>query len=256
MPKHILLTRTQALSVARAALHNARTLRRSSELSAENRIYGAATALAVLAAEEAAKSLQAYLFAFGGDAKLETWGSMFRQHRPKQAIAFAGACASECVSKLSARTDKLRARLMGRYADRPENERAEAAWCYFQRYLERVFRTRRVQLEGYAAVVQARWSAVVEDGELDDIKKRGFYVDFDPDTQEVLDPRAIGQSEFERQRADLQALMIVLDTIDGLAVGAETVSELDPKLRRQSERMVQARSAITTTGSHRLEESP
>lgn len=180
-----------ALRLSAAASESASDLARSARVLLETGLLGPAASLAVLASEEAAKSFLSGVWAISGDGNVDAWEYLFSNHRKKHGAALV----VELMKRWSADIDLFEARVETRMRERfpmateDSLKREGVAFVIhiFPALLPKLDRRLKNDLAG----IEAEWKQRVDQGSMDKVKMRGFYADWDPASNEVLNPRTV-----------------------------------------------------------------
>jgi len=230
------LDRGEAWQVAVAAHVNARSLQSAAVSLISTGHHGAAAAIAVLALEEAAKSLHAYAFAVSGEANRGMWDVLFSKHKPKQASALMQHSFASIEPRLDRFATKRRERFDRRNPNVSDQERIDRLSLWLLRFLERFARRHKSAIAGAGACARDARRTAFEERELDELKMRGFYVGFDRGERRVTDPRHLTAADASRPLQVLADGLRNLDMIGDLAGSLRQPSNSELELAEQQVR--------------------
>lgn len=185
------------MRLSSAAADSAGDLARAARILLEAGLFGPAASLAVLSREEAAKSFLSRVWAISEIWDAEAWRCLFVSHRKKH----GGAIGVEVLSKLSddvnALVAKLESRVRKRLPHATDGELNRAGMAYLlgiaRFVMPRIWR----HIGELFQSQQGEWKSRVVKGQLDNVKMKGFYADWDSSSDEVSSPRSISRESAE-----------------------------------------------------------
>ncbi|MFN0009322.1 MAG: AbiV family abortive infection protein [Planctomycetota bacterium] len=216
------------LRLAEAACRNAHELEIESLILAGRESFGRATSLAILGQEECGKAIGLVCVAWGLLPRQEPdLGTFLRHHRTKQLFGwlalpeaaefFAALWQPPFIEAFKAWVDSVQ----GIESEQDIGPAIRAFGVDLPRMIAPLAPELEVKGRQLRAALNRLQETVWDNGELDLLKQRGFYVDVAPGDGAISEPKQIVRTNFDEQAARLHRLLGFADDLSSHALRGE-----------------------------------